>query len=238
MGVGGVLTKGILICYNTSMNNKTLKNLIAIGIFAFFVMGVNNVNASDIGKRPYTPRYVNPAYVTPIYNTDAYSYGETQYNYAQQEPYTYVQAQPQIKYIEQPVRTEIRYIPATSTTTSTNNTYSNQGASVVRANTSTNQTRTYTSTNTGSRGNTGEYVSYDANGQMISASAYNGYNNGQQVVYDDNGVTALSVRGSGGFMPSSVWQWLLLIILILAIVIVARMVSKTFSNNSHGVPAH
>lgn len=34
---------------------------------------------------------------------------------------------------------------------------------------------------------------------------------------------ALSVKGDGGFMPSSIWQWILVVILILAIIIIARM---------------
>lgn len=34
---------------------------------------------------------------------------------------------------------------------------------------------------------------------------------------------ALSANGNGGFLPSSVWQWVLTVILILIIIIVARM---------------
>ncbi len=37
-----------------------------------------------------------------------------------------------------------------------------------------------------------------------------------------NNLTALSMGGSGGFMPSSVWQWLIVVILILFIIIIAR----------------
>lgn len=38
-----------------------------------------------------------------------------------------------------------------------------------------------------------------------------------------NDLTALSLRGDGGFMPSSIWQWILVVILILAIIIIGRM---------------
>jgi uncharacterized phage infection (PIP) family protein YhgE len=57
---------------------------------------------------------------------------------------------------------------------------------------------------------------------------------------DNNGLTALSFKGSGGFMPSSVWQWILVIFLILIVIILARMISKPAShNNNHNVaPAH
>jgi len=200
--------------------------------------------------------------------TQQYNYNQQptqQYNYVQQQPTQYVQQQPaqQYSYVEQPytyvaapqVRyvtqqvpttvTKIQYVPVETVkyvnagTTQVNTVGSNQGASVVRATTATN-TRTYvTGGNTGTTGNTGQYINYDANTQsLMGASAYGVYTTQPEVVYDNNGVAALSVAGSGGFMPTSVFQWFLLIILILAIVIIARMVSKTFSNNSHATPAH
>jgi hypothetical protein len=49
-------------------------------------------------------------------------------------------------------------------------------------------------------------------------------------VSDDNNLTALSFKGNGGFMPSSVWQWILVVLLILAIIILARMIAKPASN--------
>jgi hypothetical protein len=148
----------------------------------------------------------------------------------QTQPYTYVQ--PQVKYIEQP--TAVRYV----------NTGSTQGASVLGA--SVANTRVVTTTgakNSGTASNTGQFVNYDANNQNVMlASAYGSYNNGQQVVtpmaYDTNGVTALTVGGSGGFMPTSVFQWIILILIILGIVIIARMISRTFSRDSHGAPVH
>ncbi len=45
------------------------------------------------------------------------------------------------------------------------------------------------------------------------------YNNGSQL-------TALSLQGSGSFMPSSVWQWLIVIFLILVIIIIARILGR------------
>ena len=52
---------------------------------------------------------------------------------------------------------------------------------------------------------------------------------------NSNGIAALSLAGSGGFMPSSVWQWLLVILLILVIVILARTLSKP---HGHDVVHH
>jgi hypothetical protein len=54
-----------------------------------------------------------------------------------------------------------------------------------------------------------------------------------------NNLTALSLNGSGGFMPSSIWQWLLVIFLILVIIIIARILGKKPATNSpHSTPAH
>lgn len=39
-------------------------------------------------------------------------------------------------------------------------------------------------------------------------------------------LTALSINGSGGFMPSSFFQWFLVVLLILAIILVARKVAN------------
>lgn len=55
---------------------------------------------------------------------------------------------------------------------------------------------------------------------------------------DNNGLTALSFKGSGGFMPSSIWQWILVVLLILAIIIIARSLSKSSSHGAHAAPAH
>lgn len=55
--------------------------------------------------------------------------------------------------------------------------------------------------------------------------------------FDSDSLTALSLRGSGGFMPSSIWQWLFVIILITAIIILARLIGHTYTKNNH-VSAH
>lgn len=195
------------------------------------------------------------------YTEQQYSYTaqpQMQNNYAMQQPYTYVQAQPQtqIKYVEVPTVKyvevpTVKYVTAPSTTTtkteyvqvpqqqvqyvnSGSNVSNTQGASVLGASALTSSY----GKNTGVSGNTGQFVNYDANSRSaMLASAYGTYN-AQPVAYDTNGVTALSVKGSGSFMPSSVFQWFLMILLILAIIIIARMVSKTFSKDPHATPAH
>jgi len=58
------------------------------------------------------------------------------------------------------------------------------------------------------------------------------YNNGSQL-------TALSVQGSGSFMPSSIWQWLFVVFLILVIIIIARMLGRRPEHHEvHTVTSH
>jgi len=52
---------------------------------------------------------------------------------------------------------------------------------------------------------------------------------------DNNGLTALSFQGNGGFFPSSIWQWILVVLLIFAVVVIARSFKK--EEHPH-VPAH
>lgn len=227
------------------MKNKTMKNLIAFFSFAVLILGAKSVSAGQLGFYYGGNSYNNSSYIdTSYYNP--YSNSTTSYY---QEPYTYVDSEPKVKYVYVPqtqTQTQVKYVPVETTkyvnTGSTVNSgaTSNQAASVIGTtnNTTTKKIVTKATTNTGSNANTGQYISYDQNGQqMMLASAYNAYNaQGAQVV-DGNGVTALTVAGSGGFMPSSVFQWFLVILLILAIIIVARMISKSFSK-SHAPVSH
>lgn len=267
-----VLTKGILICYNSSMKNKTLKNLIAVGAFAILVLGASFASASyEVIPSGYNVGYSYPTYdrgytgvggASQYYTEQQYSYtaqpAVQQYNYATQQPFTYVQApQPQtvvkyvevptvkyvevptVKYVSAPTTTQTQYVPQQQTVqyVNTGSSVANtQGASVLGASAVTSSY----GKNTGTTGNTGQFVNYDANSKsqgVMLANAYGSYNT-QPVVYDTNGVTALTVKGSGSFMPSSIFQWFLFILLILAIIIIARMISKTFSRDPHGAVVH
>ncbi len=55
---------------------------------------------------------------------------------------------------------------------------------------------------------------------------------------NNNGLTALSLAGSGGFMPSSIWQWFLVVLFILAIIIIVRMLTRPDQNEVHTVTTH
>ncbi len=60
-------------------------------------------------------------------------------------------------------------------------------------------------------------------------------NSGFAPTTNTSNLSALSLNGSGGFMPSSIWQWLAVIFLILVVIIIARMFKKP---EAHHVAAH
>ena len=67
---------------------------------------------------------------------------------------------------------------------------------------------------------------------QISGGIYPNSNNG-------NDLAALSLAGSGGFMPSSIWQWLLVILLILIVIIIVRMLGRKPEHHEvHTVTSH
>lgn len=53
---------------------------------------------------------------------------------------------------------------------------------------------------------------------------------------NDNNLTALAINGSGGFLPSSVWQWLIVIILIAIIIVMIRLILR--KSHHHEASAH
>jgi hypothetical protein len=109
-------------------------------------------------------------------------------------------------------------VPASTSKTNTTTTEKTNVVEKVATNNST------TSVNNNSTDNTNG-TNYNNN---LGASAYNA----------GNGITALSLRGSGGFMPTTIWGWILVIILILIIIILARMFFHKPSPADHDAHAH
>ena len=233
------------------MKNKALKNLISFGALVLLFVSFNHVFAYvDYGP---SFGYSTPSYQVQTQNQPSYGYTDPYY-YVQPSPQyasqpqapqiQYVQLPTQYKYVQQPVaQTEVKYVQPQQTIQYVNQpatpvSYVNtQGASALQIQYAPQTTKVVATT----KGTTGQYVSYEAgNPNLMGASAYGSYYGQpvQQVVRDNNGLTALSVNGSGSFMPSSVFQWFIVILLILGIIILARMVSKSFSKNDHAVPAH
>lgn len=207
------------------MKNKALKKLIFLGAIVFLIAGFSYSFAYDSGYRssmvdlsqniPQASYTYQPGYGYPN------NYNNAQNNYLQQQPYYYVQpapVAPQVQYVPQ----QVQYAPQQVQ-------YANPAQ------------RTTTVTPLSITNNKGTYVNYDPNPYnpyvmtgSVYGSNYNQY--GTPNVVDDNGVTALSVAGSGSFLPSSIFQWFLFIILILAIIIVARIISKKSANHDAHAP--
>ncbi len=239
------------------MKNKTLKNLIATGIFVVSIFSVHSAFASSMyyngpSYNGYDTSYYGDSGLTTRQQIidQQYAYQQRQlqlesqisqqqyYNDQQkliQEQNLAIQKQNLANVNSQPTVNTVNYVPQQTVVsyvpkqTITYVPASAQGATVYKS----------VATNKVVNTNSGQYVNYDPN--LQAANAY-GYGNGQVVsqAYDPNGVTALSMNGSGGFLPTSVFQWFMLILLILAIIIVARIIikKKAHTADPHAAPAH
>jgi hypothetical protein len=148
------------------------------------------------------------------YYSNGYDYVSTTHQYSyDNQPNQYANPQP---LTTTPIVNNYYYQAAPSNTSKTNTTS-------ISKSTSTQKVATDTSSDTSTK-DTKEVDSSN----NLGASAYDSQSNGSDI-------TALSLRGSGGFMPSSIWQWLLVIILILAIIVISRMFKnkKTVVQESH-----
>lgn len=201
------------------MNKKITKSLIVLGIIVFsFVIS----NSAFARYNPYDSSYwLEPVSYNSIedYNYSSGYYGNQGYQQGYYQQY-------------QSYNTSNNYPGTTQTTTKPSSSVVNNYYYQSAPTKTTTTEKVVTNTNTGSNyrdttnnGGEGYY-----NGLGASAAGYN----------ITNGVTALSLRGSGSFMPSSIWQWLLVIILILAIIVVSRMIyhRRMVAEEIHHGPAH
>lgn len=208
------------------MEKKITKSLIVLGIIVFSFVISNNAFAR---YNPYDASYwLEPVSTRSI---DDYTYGPNYYGaQGYQQGYYQYQGYSSNNYYPSSTQTQTQ---TTKPTSSVVNNYYYQSApkttttEKVVTNTNTTTSGSYRDT-TNNNGGEGYY-----NNGLGASAAYSGYN-------ITNGVTALSLRGSGSFMPSSIWQWLLVVILILAIIVVARMIyhrRMVAQEIQHG-PAH
>ena len=195
------------------MKNKILINSIFLAVFIVTLFGYNKALASNPTPvfydsfHSYSPEYLYTSPVAPAIPQPVTVYVQQPINYVPQ-PYTYSYGEQQTYKYKEPVKkVETKQI---------------QNPQQYPYNPNQNS-----------------YV-YPNNGMMMNnqmgASAYGygqPYNNGQQM--NSNDLTALSVKGSGGFFPSSVFQWFLVILLILAIVIIARMISRSMTKSHNSI---
>jgi len=187
------------------MENKIIKNLIILGVIIFSFALTNSVSAyatyafsNDPVIYQYNPYNYNQGYSQYDYYLQYGYIPVYQYNNSYYNPYNNNQGYPQYSYYQQsgynPIVQPVAVAQPQSNTPVVNNYYQTAPATVAKTSTTTID-KTTTDTN-----------------NDLGASAYNG-----------NGITALSLRGSGGFMPSSIWQWIIVIILILAIIVISRI---------------
>ncbi len=254
---------GALVVFALSFGNASAYTTYPYG-YDTVSYGYNNNIYNDYSL---VPGQINYGYTAPNYNEQIQT-AQQQYNYDQQQLVLKSQlSQQQYNYDQQKIiqakqlenlknqtttsqqpylntQSQVQYVPQQQTAQyapiqTVNG--SSQGASAANALSSNNFSNKVAYGNTGYVSNTGKYISYDNNNAM-GASAYQ-YNSAGQIVttpvVDSNGVAALSVKGSGSFMPSSVFQWIMLILIILAIIVVARTIAKrSQSNDPHAVPVH
>lgn len=189
------LTKGVLICYNTFMKIKTIKNLIILGtiVFSFGIAGNSSAYSCSGYECDYNSSY---GYRSVGSGYDAENYDDSNSNINE--------------------RTIVNnYYYGTPSSVNKNST-SNSSDSVKN----TGNDSSSDNLNTDSE-DLGILNDSDVKSNLLGASAA-------------SGLTALSLRGSGGFMPSSIWQWILAGILLLVIIILIRVLI----NNSNKKSSH
>lgn len=203
------------------MNNKIIKKLISLSVVAFSFIFINNALAYN----PYDSSY----WLTPVSDNSFEDYADDMgngYYTTRNYPNDYN-----------------RYSTSSGSNTSGTHIVNNYYYQTNPSNTSkTNTTSTvktvsdnkdvaYNTTNRNVSSSVNSGTGYNNSGynnsnNNLGASAYNGYSYGYDTNNSNQGsnITALSWRGSGGFMPSSIWQWVVVVILILAIIIISRMI--------------
>lgn len=175
-----------------------MKNLIVFGIALFSVFMAQEAMAAT-----------NNPYAYPYYTTN-----DTAYQYFQYSGYS-----------PEPVKKETKKTDE-GTTVINNYYYYTDGSNVpVLAGSTTNNNGYVTSNKTNTTNNhLSEYQVYAYNGtdgaypNYMSASALGAYNNQNNNVKNSN----------HGFLPNSFGQWVLTIILILAIIVVYRVIMRQF----------
>jgi hypothetical protein len=215
------------------MNNQTNKNLIVVGALALmlsashasaYVPGVwdpqfqmynnNGAPMTNVIRSSYDPYVqpqvaVQPIYMHPQMQAQSYTYqAQPQY----QAPYQY-QAQP--AQLASPLTTQ--YVAPVQRQAAQPVQAPVQSVQSVRSNVI--------------RGDVPAAKTIDTTAQMLPV--VNG-NMGGNIGYDQG---ASAFNGVSSFMPNSIIQWFFVILLILAIIILARKIGK-HNHDVHVVPAH
>jgi hypothetical protein len=189
------------------MENKIAKKLIVLGAIIFSLTIAHNAFAYV----NYPASSTDPVFYQYGSNVNVGNRNYSQYTYYQQSGYNMnpimIPTYPPVQsgFYQQAVYSNNVATDTVATKPNVVNNYYYQGGPSTTAKTNTTSTTNTTSDTSG---------------------VSNGTNNGLGASAYGNGITALSLRGSGGFMPSSIWQWILVVILILIIIIIARILVK------------
>ncbi len=214
------------------------KNLIYLGAFIIIFFGASNVASACDPSNPascynYTNNggyYNNQPYSNNIDNnfppvTNSYyssgspvSYGYNTYTYGSNvNPYNNPQ------YVD---------YGNTNTTNSTNGVSSN----------TTNTTNTRTITNTTNKVDTTTKATTKENDTANTTNTTDvkgeASTTNQASSLSANGLTALSLQGSSSFMPDTVWEWICVFFLMLAIIILIRQFRSQPKHEVHAVAHH
>ena len=233
------------------MENKITKNLIILGAIVFSLAFANYTFAASDSSYTY--------YQQSGYNTNPY------YNYQGYSPSTYYSSYYPQSTVNSPIPVPTNPINpynlySNQVSPQYNSYYQTSGYSTNNDNSSntvaktepsvvnnyyyqTAPTKVATVTNPvpvpKTTTNTTSTTTNYANGTDTNAYPYNYSNNLGASAYTGSGITALTLRGSGSFMPSSIWQWLIVIFLILIIIVISRMfIHKPTPQEAHTVHTH
>ena len=179
------------------MNNKTSKNLIALGALAFFLAGSSVAFAYVPGVWDPQPRVAT---------------NETGFTI-----------------VPMPKDT-----PVVVQTTSTPTPIIAQSApikTVTITPVKKSETTLYNNTNTNNPNGVNGMYNQNNSGYPYSSYNDNTYSNGSDI-------TALSLNGSNSFMPDTIFEWILVILLILAIIVIIRRITRPADHEVHVVTGH
>lgn len=217
------MTSSILICYNIPMMNKTTKNLIILGTILF---SLNFANSAFASSSFYTNSSNsdnldnNQNYYQDSYRNNNYDYNYNSNHNSNYRDYNYdsnYNPRRQNTQTETPIINNYYYPTPTTTKTSTSTSTSSSSfieKTPVATSTVATTTPAPAPAPTPVVANTLDQNGDGINDNLLGASAA-------------NGLTALSLNGSGGFMPSSIWQWILVAFLILIIIVLIRTVTNS-----------
>ena len=171
------LTNRILICYNTSMKNKTMHNFITTGVLAIMLFSAQSAFAYVSGVWEFQPR---------------------------------TSALPESPFIEAPVT-----VSASTTTQS-----STQSTATSSSSSNTTQTQSQAKKTT----TVAKKVPVASTAKSTTQTP------------TENTLTASAAGSSSNFMPDTILEWIFVVLLIAAIIILSRKITQKPA--PHGAPAH